>query len=272
MRSDRYSIGITMLLGAVKHSNSAPASNHKTEDQDLVGIFAVLAAREFKYLLDAQAPNTLFFPGARRLGITDARQSRTYREASDLLDLAVANIQQGPASHSSAFGGSPTFRCVVTNGTADTPPDVLELYADIKTALVGIGLDIVDESCDSGKDGRLLEFGISRFGQVDQSIEPVESQRKIIHESVSNKVDGEPLCHGQTLVDSLMLLAFDPALCRTRRSAAYMAGARAYLTFCLTGSGSICAYDPGSDAFDAYHAGIDEGRTIWTRHQAKAAQ
>ena len=82
----------------------------------------------------------------------------------------------------------------------------------------------------------------------------------------------KPITVIPALLDSLMLHAFGPTCARTPRGHAYMAGARAYLAFCISGAEVACADKPGTDAYDAYHAGIDEGRAIWTRHQAGAAQ
>ena len=49
---------------------------------------------------------------------------------------------------------------------------------------------------------------------------------------------------------------------RSVRSSAYKAGVRAKLSHGMDGLGIVCPYAQGTAEFDAFHAGIDEGRAI----------
>ena len=75
---------------------------------------------------------------------------------------------------------------------------------------------------------------------------------------------------GLALVDALICKAFPST--RTRRSVAYMLGAHELLLASAGIGSSTCPYATGTAEFDAYFAGADEGRAIWTRHQNEAAQ
>lgn len=58
---------------------------------------------------------------------------------------------------------------------------------------------------------------------------------------------------------------------RPMRSAAYRLGASLAMCVAATGKGMPGMYEAGSVAFDAFHAGADEGRAIWARHVAAQA-
>jgi len=72
------------------------------------------------------------------------------------------------------------------------------------------------------------------------------------------------------VVDQLVRAAFDRP--RDRRSDAYKQGVRALLIARVSLATLICNYQPGSAEFDAFHAGVDEGRAIWQNEQREAAQ
>ena len=72
------------------------------------------------------------------------------------------------------------------------------------------------------------------------------------------------------VVDQLISAAFDRP--RGRRSDAYKQGARALLVSRLTLATLICNYQPGSVEFDAFFAGVEEGRAIWQNEQHRATQ
>ena len=69
------------------------------------------------------------------------------------------------------------------------------------------------------------------------------------------------------LVEQLMKSAFDRP--RDPRSEAYKTGAKALLMRRATGQPLYLPYSPGSTEFDAYQAGMDEGRAIWAAYEAK---
>ena len=63
-------------------------------------------------------------------------------------------------------------------------------------------------------------------------------------------------------------VAFDPMSLRTPRSIEYMEGARAALENAEHASDAVfilrrCPYDQATAAFDAWHAGAEEGRRLW---------
>eukprot|EP01034_Spumella_vulgaris_P033652 gene33652-41518_t len=62
--------------------------------------------------------------------------------------------------------------------------------------------------------------------------------------------------------------AFPPT--RPARSAAYIAGARAVLQFLLREAALQCPYQDGTTSFDAFYAGVAEGREIWGRQMQAA--
>lgn len=72
------------------------------------------------------------------------------------------------------------------------------------------------------------------------------------------------------VVDQLISAAFDRP--RDRRSDAYKQGARALLTSRVSLATLICNFQPGSAEFDAFFAGVEEGRAIWQNEQSRAAQ
>ncbi|KQW96958.1 hypothetical protein ASC94_09120 [Massilia sp. Root418] len=70
------------------------------------------------------------------------------------------------------------------------------------------------------------------------------------------------------LLNQLMDDAFPPT--RPARSAAYVAGARAVLQFLLREAALQCPYKEGTTSFDAFYAGVAEGREIWGRQMQTA--
>lgn len=231
---------------------------------------AIFAAREFKLLLDVQPAGALFNPG----GKCDARASASYALASLSLAEASAERLQGTECPSMVCSSVVPIVDVVTDHRANMPADLLELLAGVAIVLGKLGFEIPNQNSGSSKKGSAIEVVGSVLCDGDVLIEKVKGKLNAVHGAVSENVDGRTLCHDQSLVESLMLQAFDPSLRREPRSDAYKRGARAYLTFCLSGASGAAdyVYEPGSEASDAYNAGIDEGRSIWTRHQAKAAQ
>jgi len=80
-----------------------------------------------------------------------------------------------------------------------------------------------------------------------------------------------PLSNGANeIVDRLVRAAFDRQ--RDCRSDAYKQGVRALLISRASLSTLICNYQPGSAEFDAFHAGVNEGRAIWQNAQRKVDQ
>ncbi|WP_312488296.1 hypothetical protein [Massilia timonae] len=75
---------------------------------------------------------------------------------------------------------------------------------------------------------------------------------------------------GNELVDSLMKTAFDRP--RDPRSYPYKLGAFSLLASRATDTPLARPYAPGTVDFDAFHAGVDEGKAIWACHNAEAAQ
>ena len=75
---------------------------------------------------------------------------------------------------------------------------------------------------------------------------------------------------GNDLVDRLMTTAFGRP--RDPRSYPYKLGTFSLLVSRVTDAPLAHPYAPGTVDFDAFHAGVDEGRAIWTRHHAEAAQ
>lgn len=69
-------------------------------------------------------------------------------------------------------------------------------------------------------------------------------------------------------LDRLMAEAFPSS--RPARSVAYMAGARAVLQFLMREAPLQCPYSEGACTFDAFYAGVAEGREIWGRQMAAA--
>ena len=231
---------------------------------------AIFAASEFQLLLDVQPAGGLFNPG----GKGDARVSASYALASLSLAEATAERRHGAECPGVVHVDVVPVVDVVADHRADMPADLLELLTSIAVILGKLGVHIPDQNGSSSKKGGAVEVVGGIPGDADVVIKKVKGELDAVHGVTSEKVVGRTLCHDQSLVDSLMLQAFDPSLRREPRSAAYKAGARAYLAFCLSGTSRAAdyVYEPGSEASDAYNAGIDEGRSIWTRHQAKAAQ
>lgn len=70
-------------------------------------------------------------------------------------------------------------------------------------------------------------------------------------------------------VADLIATAFPPT--RPARSQAYRLGVEKALETASAGMQLPELYDAGTQAFDAFHAGADEGRAIWARHIATKA-
>lgn len=75
---------------------------------------------------------------------------------------------------------------------------------------------------------------------------------------------------GNDLVDRLMKNAFDRP--RDPRSYPYKLGAFSLLASRVTSTPLARPYAPGTVDFDAFHAGVNEGKVIWSQYQAEAAQ
>jgi hypothetical protein len=191
----RYGLAMNLLLSSVRTSHRRPPTPWMERTPDIAGIFAVFAAQEFKYLLDVQPPGTLFFPGGARKGRPDARQSRTYTFADSLLNHALSNVLHGTSSDDSATDNAIAVRCVVSDGSADAPADILELHAYVQSALLSLGLEQLDQNGSGGKHGCFLEFRLGTLGQVDQALKAVKGDGNAVHGTAPEKVDGMPLCH-----------------------------------------------------------------------------
>lgn len=260
----RYHLTINILLTAVQASHGP-----YTGDKDIAGKFAIIAASELKYLLDWQAPGTLFFTSRQKL--TDVRQSAVYLRACTLLDEALAHVLDTSVSDNTAPALSVAVRCVVPDGATDAPSDVVELGTYIKTSLLSLGFELLNKDSRGSKDSSLFEFSIGGYGQVNKASEPVDRQINAVHGTTSGKVVGRTLCHGEDLVDRLMEAAFNRQ--REPRSAAYKNGVRAVLAFRAGSTFDISApYSAGSAERDAFIAGMDEGREVWRSQMRKEAQ
>lgn len=258
----RYHLAINILLTAVQASHGPYTGN-----KDIAGKFAIIAASELKYLLDWQSPGALFFTSRQKL--VDVRQSATYLRACTLLDEALAHVLDTSVSDNKTPAHSITVRCVVSDGAADAPADVIKLSTDIETSLLSLGFKLLNKDRSSSEDSGLLEFSIGGTSQVDEAGESVDRQFNAVHSIPSGKVVGQSLCHGHDQVDLLMEVAFGPGRVREKRSTAYMEGARSYLDLRATGAELPCRYDTGTAEFDAYFAGLDEGREIWRSQMRK---
>jgi len=258
----RYHLAINILLTAVQASHGPYTGN-----KDIAGKFAIIAATELRYLLDWQAPGTLFFTSRQKLA--DAQQSANYLRACTLLEEALAHVLDSSVGDNAAPAHPATVRCVVPDGAADAPTDVIKLSVDIETALLTFGFKLLNKDRCSSEDSGLLEFSIGGCSQVNKASESIDRQVNAVHSASSGKVVGQSLCHGRDQVDLLMEVAFGPSRVREKRSAAYMEGARSYLELRVTGAELPCRYDTGTAEFDAYFAGLDEGREIWRSQMRK---
>lgn len=72
------------------------------------------------------------------------------------------------------------------------------------------------------------------------------------------------------LVQNLTRAAFN--IPREPRSEAYQHGARELLKQRATGVTLVCPFASGTASADAFYAGADEGRFIWTKYLATQAQ
>lgn len=229
---------------------------------------AIASATEFKSLVDRLPADTPLVPGLR-LRLHD---SACYAEARSLLQQAITQNDQTPVRVGLERIITLPVVGVVSNQAADAPANYFQLFASVTAAIAQFALELVDECSGGSVDGGFLEISARLTSKDDLASEKVKSEVNAVHKTVPDKSVERKLCHDPVLLDSLMQQAFGPNCARTPRGHAYIAGTRAYLAFRLSGAERACAYEPGTDAYDAYHAGIDEGRAIWTRHQAGATQ
>lgn len=73
----------------------------------------------------------------------------------------------------------------------------------------------------------------------------------------------------ESAIDRLMSTTFCPG--RDPRSDEYKAGARAVLMFLLEGAPMPRPFEMGTAQADAFYAGVDEGRGVWSRAVSKVA-
>jgi hypothetical protein len=246
-------------------------------DKTTAGDFAIRAAREFKYLLDVQPARSLFNPG----GVGDARDSASYARAARLLDEAVTQGDNGCASPGSMLSHSMAVVDFVPDAGGETPPQTLDVLQRVREALFGLGLNECGQGNGSRENRRPLEVRIRALGQTDQVFKLVQGMGNTVHSTTPHEVDEQPLCHGTSasspapvgdglqLVENLMLAAFNRV--RDPRSEAYKLGARELLKHRAIGVKFRCPYTLGTAEADAFFAGSDEGRMIWSQHlDAKA--
>jgi len=224
---------------------------------------AIKAATEFKLLLDVQPAGALYNPG----GKGDARTSATYALASQLLAEATSERLHGAERPGMMHSGVMSIVDVVADHRANMPADLLELLTGVAVILGKLGFQIPDQNSRSGEHGGSFKVSSSTASDGDVMVQKVKGQLDAVHGAVSEKVVGRTLCHEQ--VDLLMDAAFGPGRAREKRSAAYMEGARSYLEFRATGAELICQYTAGTTEFDAYFAGLDEGREMWRSQMRK---
>jgi len=153
---------------------------------------ALLAAREFKCLLDIQAPGTLFFP--RHAG--DARTTATYKFASDLLEQLSTQDLKGANGISLERRIALSVPGVVTNDGANVPANQLQLFAGISAAIAQLAFQLLDECGRGGEHGGSLEIGARFVSKGDVALEQVKGERDAVHEVTPSKVGKQPLCHG----------------------------------------------------------------------------
>lgn len=72
------------------------------------------------------------------------------------------------------------------------------------------------------------------------------------------------ICCPRDLIEQLMRNAFAPG--RAPRSNEYKEGVRAVLNQRFVGKPLACPHKAGTASFDAFFAGVDEGRSIWAEH------
>lgn len=192
----RYKNGMVMLLAAVKGSLTPPSTLPDHGWRDIVGIFALLAAEEFKYLLDVQAPGALFFPAGWRKSRSDARETATYERAANLLRDARFQVLQSTERPNEASADPISVRCVVSDHSADAAPDVVNFHLDIDAALLGLGFHLVGKGNGSSENCRLFEIRLGGAGQVDEMRKPVNCESEVVHSAPLDRIDGLALCHG----------------------------------------------------------------------------
>jgi len=106
-------------------------------------------------------------------------------------------------------------------------------------------------------------------GDARESVCYALASLSLAQATLAEKASSGALTHGHDQVDLLMEVAFGPDRIREKRSTAYMEGARSYLELCVTGAEMPCKYGTGTAEFDAYFAGLDEGREIWRSQMRK---
>jgi len=161
---------------------------------------AIAAARDFKELLDIQAPDTLSFPKHKG----DARTTATYATALRLLDQAVTQDAEGAKGISFERRSELLVTRVVANNGADVPANQFELFAGITAAIAQLAFEVLDESGGGTKHSGLLEIAVRFRGQFDQVGELVESKVNVVHGTgLQKKVIEEALCHGAAAGDEV---------------------------------------------------------------------
>lgn len=106
-------------------------------------------------------------------------------------------------------------------------------------------------------------------GDARESVSYALASLLLAQSILAEKTTSQPPSHGQDQVDLLMEVAFGADRIREKRSPAYMEGARSYLELRATGAELPCRYETGTAEFDAYFAGLDEGREIWRSQMRK---
>lgn len=106
---------------------------------------AVIAASEFKYLLDTAPPGTL-----RHLpfkGQPDARETQTYARAAELLAAGerVLNGLDGTVHPTQVVLACVPVGDVEAKDGADAPAQALDLLAKVRRSLLDVGIQIGDQ-------------------------------------------------------------------------------------------------------------------------------
>lgn len=224
---------------------------------------AIAAANEFKSLLARLPAETPLIPGRE----TRLLESACYAEACSLLKQALSQVSQAAQGVGDERWVVLPLPSVISDQGANVPANQLELLAGVAVAIAQLALQIADECRSSGEDSRPLEIVTCVRRKVDLTGEQVEGKGNAIHKAASKEVVGQTLCHGEELVENLMKSAFDCP--RDPRSPAYKLGARAVLAHRALKGDLVCKFQHGTAEFDAFAAGMDEGREIWRSQMRK---
>lgn len=185
----RYRLAMTLFMSATRGSADGYTGKH-----DITGIFALQAAQELKYLVDVQ-PAVLFWPAGRRFGKPDARQSPSYDYAARLIAEVHCHVTQFTESHSPVFDGGLTARLFVAECSEDAPADVLQLHAKVKSTLLSVGFELLDEAGGVGTNGLAFAYRGGCRSTIDQAKKAVNSVSAAAHDLISEEIDRAPLCH-----------------------------------------------------------------------------